>query len=140
MLLRPTVDDVRVIVRSTGLGVLALGTATCVVAGLALLAGDVDSASALLLGGAVGVAVGTWVRHRVWSRAPLTWTRATVSATLTWIAGSLLGGLPLYLSGHYRGYLDAVFEAMSGLTTTGCTATCSSCWAPSPSSWWVSRS
>jgi trk system potassium uptake protein TrkH len=31
----------------------------------------------------------------------------------------LLGALPLYLSGHWKSYLDACFEAMSIFTTTG---------------------
>ncbi len=40
--------------------------------------------------------------------------------TLSWIAISVLGALPLYLSGH-AGYIDALFETVSGFTTTGAT-------------------
>ncbi|MBR3475176.1 MAG: TrkH family potassium uptake protein [Oscillospiraceae bacterium] len=38
-----------------------------------------------------------------------------------WIAISLLGALPFVLSGSIPGYVDAVFETASGLTTTGAT-------------------
>lgn len=121
MLLRPTIDDVRVIVRAVGLGLLGVGLATIAVGLLALLAGDVDSATALVAGGSVGLAIGETIRGRIWSNRPLSWTRATVAATLTWIACSLSAAVPMYLSHHYGSYLDAVFEAMSGLTTTGLT-------------------
>lgn len=121
MLLRPTVDDVRVVVRTTGLALLGLGLATSALGAAALVGGDVHSATALLTGGAVGVALGGWIRQRIWSYEPLSWTRAVVAATLTWVSGSLLAAIPLYLSGHYATYLDAAFEAMSGLTTTGLT-------------------
>lgn len=40
--------------------------------------------------------------------------------TLSWIAISVLGALPLYLSG-YASYIDALFETVSGFTTTGAT-------------------
>lgn len=121
MLLRPTTDDVRVIVRTTGLAVLGLGLATFALGVAALAAGDLDSTSALMIGGAVGTATGGWVRERVWSPQPLTWTRAVVAATMAWISCSLVAAIPLYLSRHYGSYLDAAFEAMSGLTTTGLT-------------------
>ncbi len=41
--------------------------------------------------------------------------------SLTWIALSLVGALPFTISGILPNYTDAVFETMSGLTTTGST-------------------
>ena len=38
---------------------------------------------------------------------------------LAWAAAGLLGGLPHYLSGDFKGFTDAVFESVSGFTTTG---------------------
>ncbi len=38
---------------------------------------------------------------------------------LIWAVSALIGGLPFYLSGTLNNPLDAYFEAMSGLTTTG---------------------
>lgn len=38
-----------------------------------------------------------------------------------WIIASFLGALPFYLSGYIPSYLDALFEATSGLTATGAT-------------------
>lgn len=42
-----------------------------------------------------------------------------VMVSLAWIVLSLVGALPFYLSGAIPSYLDAVFETVSGFTTTG---------------------
>ena len=42
-----------------------------------------------------------------------------VCASLSWIMMSLLGCLPFYLSGQIPSYIDALFEMVSGFTTTG---------------------
>lgn len=42
-----------------------------------------------------------------------------VICALLWISLSLIGGLPLYLSGQYPSLVDGFFEIASGLTTTG---------------------
>ena len=41
--------------------------------------------------------------------------------TLAWVIGSLIGALPYYLSGYVPYYSNAVFESVSGFTTTGAT-------------------
>ncbi len=41
--------------------------------------------------------------------------------SLSWIFISLFGALPLFLSGSVPTYIDAVFETISGFTTTGAT-------------------
>ena len=38
---------------------------------------------------------------------------------LCWILLSLVGALPFYLSGEIPSYIDALFEMVSGFTTTG---------------------
>ena len=42
-----------------------------------------------------------------------------VIAALTWIVISLVGALPFSLSGQIPRYIDALFEVISGFTTTG---------------------
>ncbi len=42
-----------------------------------------------------------------------------VVVSLSWIVLSLTGALPLFLSGDFPSYTDALFETISGLTTTG---------------------
>ena len=40
---------------------------------------------------------------------------------LAWVVMSLAGAVPFTISGEIPNYLDAVFETVSGFTTTGCT-------------------
>lgn len=42
-----------------------------------------------------------------------------VMVALSWIVISLVGALPFWFSGEIPSYLDALFEAVSGFTTTG---------------------
>lgn len=47
--------------------------------------------------------------------------QALVVTGLSWIVLAFVAAIPLAGSGHYASYLDALFEATSGLTTTGVT-------------------
>jgi len=51
----------------------------------------------------------------------LTWMQGMVAVALSWLFAMVLSAIPLYLSGHYKSFLDSCFETMSGLTTTGLT-------------------
>ena len=42
-----------------------------------------------------------------------------ISTALSWMLMSLVGCLPLYLTGEIPGFTDALFETVSGFTTTG---------------------
>jgi len=42
-----------------------------------------------------------------------------IVVSLSWIVAMFLGAVPLYLSGHWKSFLDACFDAMSGFATTG---------------------
>lgn len=44
-----------------------------------------------------------------------------VSVALCWIMMSICGALPLYFSGYFSNPVDALFEIVSGFTTTGAT-------------------
>ena len=44
-----------------------------------------------------------------------------VTVSLSWILLSLIGALPFYLSGEFPTYIDALYETVSGLSTTGST-------------------
>jgi len=46
---------------------------------------------------------------------------AFLIVTLTWFVGSLIGAFPFILSGTLESFTDAVFESMSGFSTTGAT-------------------
>jgi trk system potassium uptake protein TrkH len=60
----------------------------------------------------------TWVCK---TSEDLSMGQGMVVVSLSWLVAMLLFAIPLSLSGHYKTFLDACFETMSGLTTTGLT-------------------
>lgn len=100
----------------TGLGVAMLPAIA-----VGVVRGEPNAVAALAIGAAVSVGLGTagrvWLRHR----RRVTWSDAFVATAWVWLVASVVAAVPLHLSGHYGSFLDAVFEAMSGLTTTGLT-------------------
>jgi trk system potassium uptake protein len=119
MLLRPDRDDLQVI--GFYLGKVATGLSLIMVppAIVALVLAEWNSATALLAGAGIAIAFGQFTDWRLETRAKLTWAHGTVVVALAWLIGSLLAAVPFLLSGHFANYLDAWFEAMSGLTTSG---------------------
>jgi len=121
MVVRPERRDIRIIGYHlgrilTGLSLIMLPAA---LVGLAL--GEWNSATALLTGVGITLAIGQLAEWRLATRSPLTLAHGTVVVALAWLLGSLLASIPILLSGHVSGVLDAWFEAMSGLTTSGLT-------------------
>ncbi len=49
------------------------------------------------------------------------WLVGMVTVALAWLAAMVMGAIPLMLSGHFGSFLDACFDTMSGLATTGLT-------------------
>lgn len=47
------------------------------------------------------------------------WLHAFFAVSIGWLAASLLGAIPLFLSSNFMSFIDAWFEAMSGFATTG---------------------
>ncbi|MBS3940248.1 MAG: TrkH family potassium uptake protein [Actinobacteria bacterium] len=119
MLLRPGPRDLRIIGFYLGKVATGLSLMMAIPALLALLLGEWNSASALLAGVGISVAFGQLTEWRLATSATLNWAHGTVVVALAWLVGSVLAAIPLYLSGHFADFVDAWFESMSGLTTSG---------------------
>ena len=96
--------------------------AICMVPGmlLCLLDGEPRVALAYLAAIAVILAVSIPL-YRQGKKAPAAFyaQEGFVATSLAWIALSMLGCLPFVFSGQIPSYVDAVFEMVSGFTTTG---------------------
>jgi trk system potassium uptake protein len=119
MLLRPDGRDLRIIGYHLGRVATGLSLLMATPAVLAVILREWNAVTALLAGAAVAFAVGQLTEWRLFTRAPLTWSHGTVVVALAWLLGPVFAAVPLYLSGHLGTFLDAWFEAMSGLTTSG---------------------
>jgi trk system potassium uptake protein len=119
MLLRPGADDLRLIGYYLGKVLLGLGLLMLIPAVVAAFQGEWNDLSAFVIGASLCGIVGAVTEVRLASRRPLTWAHGMVTVALAWLIGSIFAAIPMYLSGRYSDLLSALFEGMSGLTTTG---------------------
>jgi trk system potassium uptake protein len=119
VILKPGADDVRLIGFYLGKVLLGLGLVMLVPAVVAAALGEWNSATAFVIGASLCVLVGAVSEVRLSTRRPLTWAHGMVIVALAWLIGAVFAAIPMYLTGRFGDPLDALFEAMSALTTTG---------------------
>ena len=69
--------------------------------------------------GAVSALIGFLLRQRKLQKTTFYAREGFVTVALSWIVLSLIGALPFTISGDIPFYVDALFEIISGFTTTG---------------------
>lgn len=112
-------EDLRVI--GHYLGVLVLFASVVLLAPFitALACGEWEPASRYLMAIGLFLLLGSALRFMRFDPGRLTRKQAFAVTGLAWIVLALAAAVPLYFSGHFASYLDALFDAVSGLTTTG---------------------
>jgi trk system potassium uptake protein TrkH len=119
MLIRPVAEDFRVIAFYLGRIFLVVAAAGLLPLIWAAAAREWDPfGSCLLMVGAFALLGVVGVRLAP-TEAKLDWSHGMVVVALTWLVVPVLGAIPLLLSGHFVRPLDAFFDSVSGLTTTG---------------------
>ncbi len=116
---RFTLYDIRVIGHYLGVLVLFSSLALLVPFVTALVCAEWVPASHYLLTIGVSLVVGSVLRFLRIEPGRLNRQQALVVTGLAWIVLALVAAVPLHLSGHYGTYLDALFDVVSGITTTG---------------------
>ena len=111
--------DVRVICHYLGMLVLFSTFTLAIPFITACIYAEWHAASRYLLTMGITLVAGSALRFARVQPGRLTRQQAFSVVGLAWIVLALFGSIPLFLSGHYADYLDALFEAVSGLTTTG---------------------
>ena len=79
------------------------------------------SAFAFLIAALLGLLCGGGMALRKPSSNVFYAIEGFISVAVSWIAMSIFGALPFWISGEIPSYVDALFEAISGFTTTGAT-------------------
>ena len=116
---RPRID-MRLVSGILGGLIFFLGASMVLPVIIALIYGE-PSWSAFTATGLASMVIGAVV---FWSFRPseeLRMREAFLIVTLAWFIGSLVSAFPFLISGTLDSYTDSVFEAMSGLSTTGAT-------------------
>lgn len=121
MLFRPSAEDLRVIGLYTGRVVYGIGVAMLVPLAVAVAVGERNDAVAFVVGASLALTVGALSQLALRTSVSLGSARGLAVVASSWIAVPVFAAVPLLLSGHYASYLDAYFEAISGVTTSGLT-------------------
>ena len=116
---RFTLYDVRVIGHYLGVLVLFSSLALLVPFVTALACAEWTPATHYLLTIGIALIVGSALRFLRIDPGRLNRQQALAVTGFAWIVLAFVAAVRLYLSGHYLSYLDALFDGVSGLTTTG---------------------
>lgn len=105
-----------------------LGTLTQLFAALmavpfltALVFQEWEPAERYLFGIGIALVIGTLLQFLRIEPGRLGRRQALAVTGFAWIVLAFFASVPLFLSGHYATYMDALFDGVSGLTTTGAT-------------------
>jgi trk system potassium uptake protein TrkH len=122
MILKPQLSDIKNIGYYLGKIVLGFGIAMLLplIVGLVLFR-EPNPSLDFLIGAEIAIFIGLGLNWFCRTNKDLNTAQGMVVISLSWLVAMMLGAIPLFLSGHYKSFLDACFETMSGLTTTGLT-------------------
>lgn len=116
---RFTLNDVRTIGHYLGVLILFLAAAMTVPFVVALAFQEWRPAANYLLSIGVSLILGSALRLLRVTPVRLSRRQALAVTGFAWIALAFISAIPLCLSGHFDRFVDALFECVSALTTTG---------------------
>jgi trk system potassium uptake protein TrkH len=112
-------DDLKGIFHYTGKLIILLGYLFLLPLFVALLYKEWNPANDFIFSSLFSLSIGYLIVSQFPEESDINWRQGMTIASLIWLIYMFLGAIPLYLSGHYRSYLDSCFESMSALATTG---------------------
>jgi trk system potassium uptake protein TrkH len=121
MWVRFTLDEFKTVAHYIGTLIVGVGVAMVVPLVTALIFGEWEPAVDYVIGIGVAGIVGFALMAADPKARGVNARQALVITALSWLLASLVAAVPLSLSPNYMSYLDALFDALSGLTTSGLT-------------------
>ena len=119
MLVKPTRHDFELIGHYLGRVSLVVAAAGCLPLIWAAVTGEWHPFGSFVLMIGVFAFLGVLGTRLAPQDPQLDWSHGMVVAALTWLVVPPIAAIPFALSGHFGTPLDAVFDSVSGLTTTG---------------------
>jgi trk/ktr system potassium uptake protein len=119
MILKPSREDLKLIGWGIGRVILGIGLIMTIPLAVAIFSTEWETALNFLVGIFSCVAFWLLMENTCHTRKDLTWFHGLIVASGGWLIAMFFGAIPSFLSGHYKAYLDACFDLMSGYTTTG---------------------
>ena len=119
MILKPRLEDLKIIGFYLGKIILGLAITMVIPILISLCFGEINPTLDFVLSIEILLVLGLLLIKICQTDKDLNWMQGMIVVSLSWVAAMILGAIPLYLSGHWKSFLDACFEAMSGFATTG---------------------
>jgi len=119
MIVRPRWADFKIIGLYTGKVVNGIALLMVVPLATSIFFGEWNPALDFLLAIGACLVFGLGLEVLCQTSRDLAWGHGLVVVSFSWLMATVLGAIPLHLSGHFSSYLDAMFDVMSGYTTTG---------------------
>ncbi|MBU2540290.1 MAG: TrkH family potassium uptake protein [Candidatus Omnitrophica bacterium] len=119
MILKPQREDLQIIAFFIGKIAIGLGLVMFIPLIVALCLGENPAGFDFLIAASLALIVGLSMTILCRTGKDLNWTQGMIVVALSWLLAMVFGAIPFYLSGHWRSFLDACFDAMSGFATTG---------------------
>lgn len=123
MTLRPDIEDLKIIGYYLGKVILGLALTMLLPIALGILTGEINPTLDFIIGIGAALLIALLLDTFCFTRKDPRWMHGMIVVSLSWIAAMVIAAIPLWLSGHYRSFLDTCFETMSGFATTGLTLT-----------------
>jgi len=121
MILKPRVEDVKGIGYYLGKIIIGLALTMLVPIILGVALKEINPTFDFLIAIEIALIFGLILEKLCFTDKDLSWMQGMIVVSLSWLVVTVLGAIPLYLSGHWKSFLDACFDAMSGFATTGLT-------------------
>jgi len=121
MILKPRLEDLKIIGFYLGKIILGLTLTMIIPILISLYFGEINPALDFFMSIEISVFFGLLLVKICQTDKDLNWMQGMIVVSLSWLVAMILGAIPLYLSGHWKSFLDACFDSMSGFATTGLT-------------------
>jgi len=119
MIIKPHFDDFKNIGYYLGRIIIGLSLAMLLPVIIGLGRGEINPTLDFVVGFEITLIFGLILTKLCFTEKDLNWMQGMIVVSLSWLIAMFLGAIPLYLSGHWKSYLNACFDAMSGFATTG---------------------
>ncbi|MDD5115540.1 MAG: TrkH family potassium uptake protein [Candidatus Omnitrophica bacterium] len=119
MILKPRLEDLKIIGFYLGKIILGLAMTMSIPILTGLFFREFNPVLDFLIGIEISVLLGLLLIKLCHTEKDLNWMQGMIVVSLSWIVAMFVGAIPLYLSGHWKSFLDACFDSMSGFATTG---------------------
>ncbi|MDI6816400.1 MAG: potassium transporter TrkG [Actinomycetota bacterium] len=121
MLFRPRLVDYKIISFYTGKLIMGIGLLMLIPMAISLASQEWSPVLDFLIGASITIIAGLLTSIFCRTGKEMRWMHGILVVPIAWLAAMLFGAIPHYLGGHFATFFDAMFDTMSGFTTTGLT-------------------